>query len=63
MKKRSLKPRKKVAAAGVGGAAATALIGLAQAFGVDLDPATAGALVTLASFAAGWLKKEEHPGG
>lgn len=51
----SAKPVPKVAAAGTSGAAATVLVWIADAVGLDLPPAVAAALVTLAAFAAGYL--------
>ncbi len=52
------KPRPKVAAAGASGTAATAVIAIAGQLGLDLTPEVAGAVVALASFAAGYLKAE-----
>lgn len=51
-------PVPKVAAAGVAGAAATVLIFLFDMAGIDLEPATAAALVTVAAFLAGYFKKD-----
>ena len=53
-----LKPRKKVAAAGTGGALATAIVAIAAWAGVDMPPEVAAALCTVVSFAAGYFKSE-----
>lgn len=52
--KKSKKPIPKVAAGGAAGVATTSLIILAGALGLDLSPEVAGAIVTLASFAAAY---------
>jgi len=51
------KPTAKVAAATTAGAAATVLIAVANAAGLDLPPEAAAALVTLGAFAAGYVKR------
>lgn len=51
-----LAPVPKVAAAGAGGTAATLLVTLANALGLDLPPEVAAAIVAVAAFAAGYLK-------
>jgi hypothetical protein len=53
----STKPVPKVAAAGSGGVAATLLITLAQALGVELPPEVAAGIVAVVAFAAGYLKR------
>lgn len=53
-----MKVRPKVAAAGVGGAAATVLVWLLEFFGVSVPAEVAAALATLLSFAAGYLRPE-----
>lgn len=52
-------PKPKVAAAGVGGFAATTLISAAALAGIDLPPEVAAAIVTVASFGAGYLKRDK----
>lgn len=47
-------PSKKVAAAGVGGAVVT----IAVALGLNLDPTVAAAIATIVSFALGYLKAD-----
>jgi hypothetical protein len=59
--RRSRRPKAKVVAAGATGTVATALIAIANQFGVDLTAEAAGALVTLATFVAGYLKTETRP--
>jgi hypothetical protein len=46
----------KVAAGALAGAAVTVAVSVAGAFGVNVPPDVAAALVTLLSFAAGYLK-------
>ena len=46
----------KVAAAGIGGAAATLLIWIGEMFGLDVTPEVAAAIATIIAFAAGYLK-------
>jgi hypothetical protein len=53
----SLKPVPKVKAAGVGGAAAFLLIYVASLLGVDLPNEVAQAIVLVAAFAGGYIKK------
>lgn len=57
-KPKSLRPRKKVAAAGASGALATALVAIAAWAGVDVPPEVAAAFCTVASFAAGYFRSE-----
>lgn len=54
----SATPRPKVIAAGAGGTGATLLVALANALGLELPAEVAGAIVTLAAFAAGYLRTE-----
>lgn len=49
-------PRKKVAAAGAGGAAVTAIVTIMAWAGVDVPPEVAAAFCTVVSFAAGYFK-------
>lgn len=58
MRSDSAAPKPKVAAAGAAGTAATVLVALAPQFGIDLSPEAAAGIVTIASFAAGYLKRE-----
>lgn len=51
-------PTHKVAAAGIGGAVATIVVAILNAYGVSLDPSVVAAIVTLAAFGAGYLKTE-----
>lgn len=51
-------PRPKVIAAGAGGTAATLLVALTNALGLELPAEVAGAIVTVAAFAAGYLKRD-----
>ena len=46
----------KVKAGAVGGLTGTALVGLAQLFGVELDPTLAAAIATILTFAAAWMR-------
>jgi hypothetical protein len=46
----------KVAAASLAGAVVTVAVTVAGAFGVNVPPDVAAALVTIATFAAGYLK-------
>lgn len=53
-----LKPTPKMAATGISGAAATILVVVAKALGLDLPPEAAAALVLLAAYVAGFWKKD-----
>lgn len=50
----------KVAASGTAGLVATVIIGLLGLVHVTLPAAVVSALVTLVTFAAGYLKREKH---
>lgn len=50
------RPHRKVAAVGAGGTAATAIVVILHAFGVDLPVDVVAAALTLVSFGAGYLK-------
>lgn len=52
-------PVAKVTAAGLGGAVATILVWVLSLLGVDVPTLVVGALVTLASFGAGYVTKAE----
>lgn len=54
----NVKPRKKVAAGGIGGAVATVLVGIADRAGFAITPAEASAIATIVGFAAAYLKSE-----
>ena len=56
--KKSLKPRKKVAAGAAGGSVVTALVAIAAWAGVDMPAEVASALVTVVSFVAAYFKSE-----
>lgn len=53
---KSLKPTKKVTAAGVGGAAAIVIIFILTTAGAHPSPELASALTVLCAFGAGYLK-------
>lgn len=53
----SARPVPKVAAAGAGGAAVTVLLWVADVAHLDMPVPVAGAIVTLAAFGAGYLKR------
>jgi len=53
----------KVTAAGVGGSAATVLVFVADLAGVELPPYVAAAVVTVAAFVAGYVKRTRVPRG
>ena len=55
-------PTRKVGAAGIAGAIVTLIVAGAQAFGVEIGPELAGALVVAISTAAGYLIRERAPG-
>ncbi len=57
----SARPVSKVAAAGAGGAAATALVTIANALGLDLPPEVAAATVAIAAFVGGYLMPDVRP--
>lgn len=52
---RSNKPVIKVAAAGLGGALATIIVGIIEAAGGTVDASLAAAIATVASFGAGYI--------
>lgn len=52
---RQLAPRRKVAAAGLGGAAAVLIVWVIGLFGVELPPEVAGAITTVVGFAVAYL--------
>jgi len=54
----NVRPTRKVTAATAGAAAATLLVTVLDAFGVQLPPAAATSVATLAAFAFGWLTRE-----
>ena len=54
--KKSRKPVKKVAAAGLGGGLATTVIWLAAQFGITMPLEVANGLVAFIAFAAGYYK-------
>ena len=54
-----LKPAPKVAAAGAGGVFASLLVIIANSIGLDLPPEVAAGVVTVVSFAAGYLKRDK----
>lgn len=51
----SVRPEKKVMAAGIGGAAVTLIIFIAGLFGLEVPAEVAAAAVTVAAAIAGWL--------
>lgn len=51
-------PQKKVAAAGIGGAATTILLFVLSQFSVEVPGDVGAAIATVISFAAGFLKAE-----
>ena len=53
------RPTHKIAAAGIGGAVATIIVAVLNAYGVSLDPSVVAAIVTLAAFGAGYLRPEK----
>lgn len=53
-----MKPRPKVAAAGIGGAASILLVWVAGLLGLEVPAEVAAAFSTVVSFAAGWLQPE-----
>lgn len=53
----SRRPVPKIAAVGVSGAASTVLIAIANAAGLDLSPEMSAAIVLLATFGAGYIKR------
>jgi len=55
----SLAPTRKVAATGITGTVATVLVLVADAFGYELDPALAAALVGAAAFVVGYFTKSK----
>lgn len=57
----SLKPVPKVAAAGAGGVFASLLIIIANGLGLDLPPEVAAGIVTVVTFAAGYLMPDKKP--
>jgi hypothetical protein len=58
----SLVPRRKVAAAGAGGAVTTLLIWALQAFaGVEVTPEVAAAITTVIAFLAGYFTPQPQP--
>jgi len=57
----SLAPTRKIAATGITGLVATVLVLVADAFGYELDPALAAALVGAAAFVVGYLTKSKAP--
>ena len=57
MNQPNLKPVPKVQAAGVGGAAAFLLVYIGQLLGVDIPEPVAGAIIVVASFLGGYIKK------
>ncbi len=60
MTEKSGVPTSKVAAAGVGGAAALVLTYLLGLFGLDLPAEVASALTTLVAFGAAYVKAERR---
>lgn len=54
-KARTNKPVIKVAAAGLGGAVATIIIGIIEAAGGTVDASLAAAIATVVSFGAGYI--------
>lgn len=54
----SLKPRPKVAAAGIAGALTTLVLWVLALYGLSVPPEVAAAIAAVLSFAAGWLKSE-----
>jgi uncharacterized protein (DUF697 family) len=59
--KTDAKPTPKVAATGIAGIAATVLVIIADALGLNLPPEVAAAVVAAIAFAAGYLKKGRKP--
>jgi len=57
----SLAPTRKMTATGVAGTAATILVLVADAFGYELDPALAAALVGATAFVVGYFTKSKAP--
>jgi hypothetical protein len=57
VKKKHL-PKKKVAASGVGGAAAVVVLFALSSVGVDLPPEVSNSVAVLVAFAAGYMKAE-----
>lgn len=53
-----MRPRPKVAAAGVGGAASILVVWVLGVVGLDVPPEVAGAIATVLSFASGYFKSE-----
>lgn len=53
-----MKPTKKMAAAGIGGAASVVLVWALSEAGVRVPADVAAAMSTLISFAAGWLRSD-----
>lgn len=58
MNQGSAQPTPKVVATGVTGAAAIILVAVANKLGLDLPPEVAAAIVAVAAFAAGYLKRD-----
>lgn len=54
-----MKPRPKVAAAGIAGAFTALLVWVLATFGVEMPAEAASAVTTLVAFAAGWFKAEQ----
>jgi hypothetical protein len=54
-----MKPVPKVAATGIAGAAASILVVVANALGVDMPPEVAASVVAVVMFAAGYLKRDK----
>lgn len=61
MNQGSAQPTPKVVATGVTGAAAIILVAVANKLGLDLPPEVAAAIVAVAAFVAGYLKRDKNP--
>lgn len=57
----SLKPVPKVAAAGTAGVFASLLVIIANGLGLDLPPEVAAGIVTVVTFASGYLMPDKKP--
>ena len=62
MDQNTAKPTAKVAATGVAGAAAVVVVFVAAQFGVEVPETVAGAFVLVASWLAGYIKRERKQG-